>query len=378
MLQLVLESLTSADESSALRFLSYISVRSAAALVTSFVVCVLAGPRFIAAIKRAKVGQHIRKVTGDNSVDLHEMHAGKTGTPTMGGILMLGSILISVGLFGNWSEPALWVSFAMLLGFGALGFVDDYRKFTGKRSEGLTSKEKIIGQIALGGAFAMIMMQFFPDLSTYAYGGAKGADFLAFPFFKDVVLTLGILYIPFAILVLTASSNAVNLTDGLDGLAAGVSAVCAMCLAVVAYLAGRADAAEYLIIPFIKGGGEITVILSALVGSCFGFLWFNSHPAQIFMGDTGSMMIGGLLGSAALIIKQEFLLMIIGGIFVAEAMSVILQVGSVKLRGRRIFKMSPLHHHFERSGVPESKIIVRFWLVSALLALAGLSTLKLR
>ena len=261
MLQLVLESISASDQSSALRFLSYISVRSAAALVVSFLMCVLAGPKFIAAISRAKVGQHIRKVTGDNSVDLHEMHAGKTGTPTMGGILMLASIVIAVGLFGNWNEPALWVSFAMLIGFGALGFVDDYRKFTGKRSEGLTSKEKIIGQVALGGAFAMIMVQFFPDLATYTYGGAKGADFLAFPFFKDVVLTLGILYVPFAILVLTASSNAVNLTDGLDGLAAGVSAVCAMCLAVVAYLAGRDDAAEYLIIPFVKGSGEITVIL---------------------------------------------------------------------------------------------------------------------
>lgn len=360
------------------RFFSYISVRSACSLSVAFLFCVLLGPRFIEAIRRAKVGQHIRKSTGEGAVDLSEMHAGKSGTPTMGGILMLGAIVVATALFADWSQPVVWLAMAMGLGFAALGFVDDYRKFKGGKSEGLKVWEKFGGQILLGGAFGLLFVYGFGDVVQYTYAGNAGADMISLPFIKSAFFSLGILYVPFAILVLSASSNAVNLTDGLDGLAAGVSAVTALCLAVVAYLVGRADAATYLVIPHVSGGGELTVILSALVGASFGFLWFNSHPAQIFMGDTGSMMIGGFLGAAALLLKQEFLLVIVGGIFVAEAASVILQVASFKLSGRRIFRMSPLHHHFERGGMPESKIIVRFWLVSALLALAGLSTLKLR
>ncbi|HNM45992.1 MAG TPA: phospho-N-acetylmuramoyl-pentapeptide-transferase, partial [Candidatus Sumerlaeota bacterium] len=205
-----------------------------------------------------------------------------------------------------------------------------------------------------------------------------GPQFLLFPFMKALMLPLGILYVAFVIFVLTGTSNAVNLTDGLDGLAAGVTISATLCFAVVAYLAGRPEAARYLIIPSVTGAGELTVLLAALTGACLGFLWFNSHPAQVFMGDTGSMMLGGLLGSVALLIKQEFLLIIVGGVFVAETVSVILQVGSYKLRQKRIFRMAPLHHHFERAGVPESKIITRFWIVSALLALVGLVTLKIR
>ncbi len=360
------------------RFFSYITVRAAAALLTAFVFTVLAGPSFIEAIKRRKVGQHIRKSSGENAVDLTEMHGGKAGTPTMGGLLMLVALLFACGLFSNWTSPVVWLAVAMAVGFGALGFVDDFRKFRGGRNEGLGGWEKIGAQVVLGGAFALLFVGGFPDLVRYDHVGYVGADAIALPFVKTAFFPLGALFVPFAIFVLTASSNAVNLTDGLDGLAAGVASASALCLAVVAYLVGRSDLASYLMIPHVQGGGELTVILAGLVGSCFGFLWFNSHPAQIFMGDTGSMMIGGLLGASALLLKQEFLLVIVGGIFVAEAMSVILQVASVKLSGRRIFRMSPLHHHFERGGVPESKIIVRFWLVSALLALAGLSTLKLR
>lgn len=360
------------------RFFSYITVRAAAALLTAFVFTVLAGPSFIEAIKRRKVGQHIRKSSGENAVDLTEMHGGKAGTPTMGGLLMLVALLFACGLFSNWTSPVVWLAVAMAVGFGALGFVDDFRKFRGGRNEGLGGWEKIGAQVVLGGAFALLFVGGFTDLVRYDHVGYVGADAIALPFVKTAFFPLGALFVPFAIFVLTASSNAVNLTDGLDGLAAGVASASALCLAVVAYLVGRSDLASYLMIPHVQGGGELTVILAGLVGSCFGFLWFNSHPAQIFMGDTGSMMIGGLLGASALLLKQEFLLVIVGGIFVAEAMSVILQVASVKLSGRRIFRMSPLHHHFERGGVPESKIIVRFWLVSALLALAGLSTLKLR
>lgn len=360
------------------RFFAYITVRAAAALLTAFLLTVLAGPAFIEAIKRRKVGQHIRTSSGENAVNLAEMHGGKAGTPTMGGILMLGSLLVACVLFSNWASPVVWLAIAMALGFGALGFVDDFRKFRGGRNEGLRAWEKIGAQVVLGMAFALLFVGGFPDLVRYEHLGYVGSDAVALPFLKSAFFPLGALFVPFAIFVLTASSNAVNLTDGLDGLAAGVASASALCLAVVAYLVGRTDMASYLMIPHVQGGGELTVILAGLVGACFGFLWFNSHPAQIFMGDTGSMMIGGLLGSSALLLKQEFLLVIVGGIFVAEAMSVILQVASVKLSGRRIFRMSPLHHHFERGGVPESKIIVRFWLVSALLALAGLSTLKLR
>lgn len=378
MLLWLLEQLSGKGEAGAVRFAGYITVRSAAALVLAFVLGVLLGPRVIGWLRQRKIGQHIRQVTGKDSVDLYEMHAGKAGTPTMGGVLMVIAVMTAIILFGDWREPVLQLAVAMMLGFGAIGFVDDYRKLTGQNSKGLSSRGKLLWQGLLGISFGAIWLWCFPDLTRYAFAESTGPDMIVLPFFKEAAVSLGVLYLLFAAFVLTATSNAVNLTDGLDGLASGVSAVSALCFAVIAYLAGRYDMADYLIIPHVRGAGELTVLLAAMVGACFGFLWWNSHPASVFMGDTGSMMIGGLLGASALLVKQEFLLVIVGGVFVAEAMSVILQVGSMKLRHKRIFLMSPLHHHFERAGVPESKIIVRFWLVSALLALAGLSTLKLR
>lgn len=361
-----------------LRLFDYTSVRAAAALILAFLLSVAFGERLIGWLRVLKFGQPIRISTGENAISLDTMHAQKKGTPTMGGLLMIGSMLIATLLFGDWSQPVLGLAVAMALGFAAIGFVDDWRKVVQKNSKGLSARGKLIGQIGLATVFAMLFVYVFTDTVTYRHAGLVGSDLIVLPFVKDAAFAIGLLYIPFAIIVLTGTSNAVNLTDGLDGLATGVTITAALCFGLVAYLAGHAELSSYLLIPSVRGGGELAVLMAALIGSAFGFLWFNGYPAQVFMGDTGSMMIGGLLGAVALLLKQEFLLLIVGGIFVAEALSVILQVASFKLWQRRIFLMSPLHHHFERAGVPESHIIVRFWIVSALLALAGLSTLKFR
>lgn len=366
------------DTFSFLRVLEYISVRAALAMVAAFLFCIVAGKPMIAWLRRLKVGQEIRDDQGGDAISLQEMHASKVGTPTMGGLLILGALALAALLFGNWSEPVFQIAFVMALGFGAIGFVDDYRKVSRRNAAGLSGRAKLFFQGSLALAFAAALIWLYPNLAHYEHTGAIGFDVISVPFFKDALLYLGLLYIPFAILVLAGTSNAVNLTDGLDGLAAGVTISATLCFLVVAYLAGRADLSGYLIIHHVQGAGELTVLLAALIGGCFGFLWFNGYPADVFMGDTGSMMIGGLLGTVALLIKQEFLLLIVGGVFVAEALSVIIQVGSYKLRKKRVFLMSPLHHHFERAGVPESRIIVRFWIMSALLALAGLATLKIR
>lgn len=356
----------------------YITVRAACALMAAFLISVAFGERAIAFLRRLKFGQQIRDSQGDGAISLKDMHAQKAGTPTMGGLLMLASILGATLLFADWRQPVLQLATAMMLGFAAIGFVDDWRKVSKQNSDGLSPKAKLVSQNALALFFGIAVVGMVGHLTTYEHANLKGADFVALPFLKDAVVSLGLLYIPYAMLVLAATSNAVNLTDGLDGLATGVTVTATMCFGVAAYFAGHRGLSSYLIIPFVSGAGELAVLLAALMGACFGFLWWNGYPARVFMGDTGSMMIGGLLGSVALLLKQEFLLLIAGGVFVAEMVSVILQVTSYKLRKKRIFLMSPLHHHFERAGVPESHIIVRFWIVSALLALAGLSTLKLR
>jgi phospho-N-acetylmuramoyl-pentapeptide-transferase len=356
----------------------YVTVRAMLALGFAFLVSVVFGDRVIAWLRALKVGQQVRDDRGADAISLKDMHAGKQGTPTMGGLLMLGSLVAAVLLFGDLREPVLLLSLAMALGFAAIGFVDDYRKVVHRNSKGLSARGKLFAQGGLGCAFGVLCLYLFNDVTTYSHAGRAGTDLLVMPFFKEAVIGLGVLYIPFSIFILTATSNAVNLTDGLDGLATGVTITATLCFGIVAYLAGRVDTSAYLLIPHVRGGGELGVLLAALLGGCFGFLWFNGYPAQVFMGDTGSMMIGGLLGSVALLLKQEFLLLIVGGIFVVEALSVIIQVTSYKLRQKRVFLMSPLHHHFERLGVAESHIIVRFWIVSALLAAAGLSTLKFR
>ncbi|CAN5408398.1 phospho-N-acetylmuramoyl-pentapeptide-transferase [soil metagenome] len=362
-----------------LRLLDYITVRSGLALVWSFVFCVILGPRFIERMRAMQAIQPMRTAEGEGAISLGEMHKHKGPVPTMGGVLMLGGLLSAVLLFGSLTQPVLLLALFAAIGYGGVGFVDDYLKVVKKNSGGLSARKKIVAQFLLGTIFAIVYTYIYPHLVSYnADGATAGPTFLLVPFFKDVVVNLGIFYVPFAIFVLISMSNAVNLTDGLDGLAAGVTISSALCFALVAYLVGRESDSRYLLIPHVVGAGELTVLLAALCGACFGFLWFNSHPAQVFMGDTGSMMLGGLLGAVALLIKQEFLLVVVGGVFVAEALSVVLQVGSYKLRKKRIFRMAPLHHHFERGGVPESKIIARFYIVSALLALAGLVTLKLR
>lgn len=380
MIPWLIEFLQPTGSLSALRVLDYLSVRAGLALAFSFLLSVLVGPWMIDRLRRLQAIQYIRVSSGENAISLNDMHAHKKGVPTMGGLLMMLSVLSAVLLFGNFSFPVLWLAVFGMLAYGGIGFADDYLKCVMKNSAGLSAKAKIVGQVFFGAVFGAGFLYFCADQVNYRSTGLElsGADILVLPFLKDWAFSLGLLFIPFAILVLTATSNAVNLTDGLDGLAAGVTISVTLCFAIVAYLIGRVDSSQYLIIPHVEGAGELTVILAALCGACFGFLWFNAHPAQVFMGDTGSMMLGGLLGSTALLIKQEALLLIAGGIFVAEAVSVILQVGSYKIRKKRIFRMAPLHHHFERGGIPESKIIARFWIVSALLSLAGLVTLKFR
>lgn len=378
MLPWLAELLTDNENFSFLRMAEYISIRAAGALIVAFLLSVLCGPRVIAFLFKLKVGQYIRDDRGEKAISLKDMHAAKAGTPTMGGVLMLGALLASAILFGDWREPVFRLALAMALGFAAIGFVDDYRKVVGKNSKGLSGKAKIFWQMLLGGVFGLLTITLHAHTTNYAHLDLQGTAYVALPFFKNAVLPLGILYVLFSMFVLTGTSNAVNLTDGLDGLATGVTISAALCFAVVAYLVGRVDLAGYLIVPHVQGAGELTVLLAGLIGVCFGFLWFNSHPAMVFMGDVGSMLIGGLLGAVALLLKQEFLLLIVGGVFVAEALSVIIQVTVFKWKQRRVFLMSPLHHHFERLKIPEGRIIVRFWIVSALLALAGLSTLKLR
>lgn len=366
---------------SPLRVFQYVTVRAGSALLLSFLVCVLFGDRVIRRLQKLQAIQPIRHSTGEGAKSLAEMHAGKKHVPTMGGIMIIGAVTAAMLLFGDLSSVVLWLAFFGMLAFGLVGFLDDYLKVVKKHHGGLPAKAKLAMQIAFGAAFAMIFAYVVPDVVSYRIDQkttVTGPMFVLLPFLKDAVFMLGLLYIPFAIFVLTATTNAVNLTDGLDGLAAGVTISVTLCLAIAAYLVGRVDASQYLLVPHVRGAGELAVLLCALTGACFGFLWFNAHPAQVFMGDTGSMALGGLLGAAGLLIKMEYLLVIAGGVLVAETLSVILQVASWKLRRKRIFAMSPLHHHFECKGWAESKIITRFWIVSALFALSSLMTLKIR
>jgi phospho-N-acetylmuramoyl-pentapeptide-transferase len=367
-----------------LRVFEYLSVRSVLALGFSFLFCLLLGPWTIRRLQRLQAIQYIKECTGKDAVNPAEMHALKAGTPTMGGLLMFASLAVSSLLFADLRSPIFWIAMITTVGYCGIGFLDDYLKCVKKNNDGLSGRNKLLCQFAVGIVFAILYAYVFPHLVEYTPSlkesemTINGPGFLLFPFFKQFVLQMGIFYVPFAIFVLMATSNGVNLTDGLDGLAAGVTIPVCLCFAVVAYFTGRIDASEYLIIPYVVGAGELTVLVAAVIGSCLGFLWFNSHPAEMFMGDTGSMMLGGLIGAVALLTKQEILLVVVGGIFVAETVSVILQVGSYKLRGKRIFRMAPIHHHFEKGGLKESKIIARFYIVAALLALLGLLMLKFR
>ena len=355
------------DSFSPFNVFGYITFRAAMAAITAFIVGVLLGPYIIRWLQKMKIGQHIR---GEGIPDLYERHQNKAGTPTMGGILILLSIVLSILLWGNFYNRYVYLVLIVTILLGLIGFYDDYLKLRKKHYSGLGRRAKFIGQILIG--------VFFSAYLFYNPDSKQLSGIIGFPFFKNLIINLGIFYIVVETLILVGTSNAVNLTDGLDGLAIGCVIITGMAYAILSYIVGRYDYSHYLNLIYVPGGGELTVVCATLVGSGMAFLWYNCHPAELFMGDTGSLALGGAIGATAIIIKQEFLLPIIGGIFVAEAISVILQVASFKLRGKRIFLMSPLHHHFEMKGWHEEKIITRFLIVATILSMLGLATIKLR
>ena len=347
-------------EFSALYVFRFITFRAIYATITALVIAFIIGPWVIEKLSMLQIGQTIRKVGP-------ESHFKKEGTPTMGGTLILLAIVGPTLLWADLTNLYVWVTLLVTVGFGVVGFIDDYRKVKLKSSDGLSARQKMLWRMLISLAAASTLYVYPPFQTT-----------LAFPFFKGVVPDLGIFYIPFAMIVIVGASNAVNLTDGLDGLAIGPMIIASGTYLLFAYLAGNARLAEYLQISSVQGAGELAVLCGAMVGAGLGFLWFNTYPAQVFMGDVGSLSLGGALGTIAVITKQEIVLVIVGGIFVVEALSVIFQVTSFRLYGKRIFRMAPIHHHFELKGWPEPKIIVRFWIISIILALVALSTLKLR
>ncbi|MFT3991448.1 MAG: phospho-N-acetylmuramoyl-pentapeptide-transferase [Luteolibacter sp.] len=373
-----------------LNLFQYITFRAACAGLLSFVLSLIFGPRVIRKLISLKVGQPIR--TAEEVHKLAELHGGKIGTPTMGGVLILGSVLVSTLICARPLNPFVAVCACTMAACGLLGFCDDYKKVKEKTSDGVSSRTKLFWQLVIGLVAASFIF-FKPEISGFGATAEQLKEGIAgyrlgdkpihigaicFPLFKTPIINLGWLIIPFFALVILACSNAVNLTDGLDGLATGCTISTALTYSLLAYLAGHfMVAVEYLVIPHNRYLGELAVFMMALVGAGFGFLWFNCHPAKVFMGDTGSLAIGGALGTAAICTKQELMLVIIGGVFVMEAMSVILQVGSFKLRKKRIFKMSPIHHHFELLGWHENQVIIRFWILSIMLALFGLALLKI-
>lgn len=340
----------------------YITLRSIFAALTAFFASLFAGPPVIARLRQYKVGQQVRN-------DGPQSHLSKAGTPTMGGILILIAMSMSTLLWGDLSNRYLWTVLLITLGFGCIGGVDDYRKLVLKNSKGLSAKWKYFWQSVLALIAAVYL---------YHISSTPAETQLIIPFFKHVNIELGWFFVPFVYFVIVGTSNAVNLTDGLDGLAILPTVLVAAALGIFAYLTGNILFANYLIIPHVAGVGEITVVCSALVGAGLGFLWFNTYPAQVFMGDIGSLALGAALGTIAVVVREELVLVVMGGIFVAETISVILQVGSYKLTKRRIFRMAPLHHHFELKGWAEPKVIVRFWIITFVLVLLGLATLKLR
>ena len=349
--------------SSFLNVFKYITLRSGGALFTAFFICLYLGPRFIGWLKSKQgAGQPIRSYAPEN-------HLKKAGTPTMGGLLIVFSILISSLVWGNWHSAYLWVLLGTLFCYAGIGVFDDYIKLTQRTAEGITKRQKMLLQILVAVAtVAVVMYLEKPEMRTT----------LTFPFFKNLLLDLGWFYLPFAVFVVVGASNAVNFTDGLDGLVSIPVITVSFVLLIVGYFAGHIEFAKYLQIHYVPGVGETAVFCGALIGAVLGFLWYNAPPAKVFMGDTGSLALGGTLGILSVIIKQEFILAIAGGIFVLEAVSVILQLASYKYHFKKPFLMAPIHHHFEKKGIPEVTVVVRFWIVSILLAILALATLKLR
>lgn len=341
---------------------SYLTFRAIISLLTSLFISLCIGPYLISWLQKLQIGQVVRN-------DGPESHFRKLGTPTMGGIMILMSITVSVLMWTYPSNPYVWCVLVVLVGFGLIGFVDDYRKVVRKDTNGLIARWKYfwMSVISLGMSFGL-----------YMAGKNTPATQLVVPFFKDIMPQLGLFYVILAYFVIVGTGNAVNLTDGLDGLAIMSTVFVAAGFALVAWVTGNVKFAEYLHIPYLRYAGELVIVCTAIVGSGLGFLWFNTYPAQVFMGDVGSLALGGALGTLAVLLRQEFLLVIMGGVFVVEALSVIIQVGSFKLRGQRIFRMAPIHHHYELKGWPEPRVIVRFWIISLILVLIGLATLKVR
>ncbi|WEX11347.1 phospho-N-acetylmuramoyl-pentapeptide-transferase [Chelativorans sp. AA-79] len=352
-----------ADEFSALNVFRYITFRTGGALITAAFIVFLFGPTIINSLRvRQGRGQPIR-------ADGPQTHFKKAGTPTMGGLMILSGILGSAILWANLSSVYVWVVLMVTVGFGAIGFYDDYLKVTKQSHLGFSGKFRLVLEFLIAGLAAWVIMR---------TGQAPFSSSLTFPFFKELLLNLGIFFIPFAAFVIVGAGNSVNLTDGLDGLATVPVMVAAASFGVIAYLSGNAIFADYLQIHFVPGTGELSVILGAVIGAGLGFLWFNAPPAAIFMGDTGSLALGGLIGTVAVATKHEIVLAIIGGLFVIEIFSVIIQVAVFKMTGKRVFLMAPIHHHFEKLGWTESQVVIRFWIIAVVLALIGLSTLKLR
>ena len=345
---------------SLLNILKYITVRSAYAAVTALLLAFLLGPWLIRKLRELKAGQAIRQ-------DGPQSHLAKTGTPTMGGLMMIIGVAAASLLWMDLSQPVTWMLLLALVGFGGLGFADDLLKVLGRNSRGLPSWAKLVGQFVIALA-CMTWLYYQPGFSTGLY----------VPFFKNAVFDMGPLAVAFGIFLMMAWSNAVNLTDGLDGLATGLVIMVGIALAVIAYVSGRVDYATYLQIPYNPWGGEIAIFCLALVGAAVGFLWFNGHPAEVFMGDTGSLALGGVFGLVSVLLKKELLLVILGGVFVMETLSVMIQVFWYKRTKKRVFRMAPLHHHFELSGWAETKVVTRFWILGGLFAILGLSTLKLQ
>jgi phospho-N-acetylmuramoyl-pentapeptide-transferase len=340
----------------------YITFRTALAVITALFISLIIAPWIIRTLRRFNLTQQVRD-------DGPRAHLDKTGTPTMGGVLILFSIIISVLMWGDLSSKYIWLMFVATVGFGIIGFTDDYLKTVNHSAEGLKARYKFAVQVIVALAIGF-QLYFNPD-DPYA-------SMLSIPFFKKWLIDMGWFYIPFSILVIVGSSNAVNLTDGIDGLAIGLVGIATLANGALVYISGHSGFARYLQVLFLPGTGELTVFCGAMFGAALGFLWYNSYPAEIFMGDVGSLGLGGALGTLAVITKHEIVLGIVGAIFVVETFSVILQVTSYKFTGKRVFKMAPLHHHFELKGWPEPKVIIRFWIIGIILALLSLTTLKLR
>jgi len=360
MLTWLLQELTVVDAGFAV--FQYITLRGILSAITALLISLLVGPWMIRRLESLQMGQSVR-------TDGPQSHLSKSGTPTMGGALIIVGIATATLLWADLSNRYVWTVLITLLAFGGIGWIDDYRKVTEESARGLPARWKYFWQSVVGFGVAVYMF-------TSAEIAAETALYV--PFFKDVALPMGFLFIPFTYLVIVGSSNAVNLTDGLDGLAILPTVMVATGLGIIAYLTGHSNFADYLHIPYLAGSGELVIFCAAMAGAGLGFLWFNTYPAMVFMGDVGALALGAALGVVAVAIRHEMVLFIMGGIFVVETVSVIVQVASFKLRGKRVFRMAPIHHHFELKGWPEPRVIVRFWIITVMLVLFGLATLKLR